>query len=195
MREYFVIGCEHSGTRLFSQNMCIHPDVEEKQVHHASIPSGGKNYTQNKCNIMRDKSRNVSFIFVMRDRTCMLKSQERDGSFNYLYEQHMNMPAHPKGWNQLYGKNVVDNWSGCFDILFDACVENNINYTIVSYEGYIQNRKQILYKMYSDLGLDPKIVDYTKMSPDTDYDVNKSWCYSGYMGHVEPKDGNAKYFT
>ena len=165
MKNYIVVGCEHSGTRLFCQNMLIHPDVETKQVEHLSIPSGANNYTQEKLNAIKSNENELSFIFVVRDRTCVLKSQEQSGSFNALYEKHMNMPAHPKGYNQLYGKNVVDNWSICFDKLFDACVENDINYTIVSYEGYVQNRKQILYKMDSDLGLDPKIIDYTKMSP------------------------------
>ena len=195
MKKYVIVGCEHSGTRVFCQNVCNHPDVENDQVEHLSIPSGGKNFIVDHCDRMRDTSFDLSYIFVMRDKTCVSKSQEKGGSFDTLYRSHHSLPPHPMGHNHLYGRDVISNWTGCFDRLFDTCVENDINYTIVSYEGYIQSRRQILFKMYSDIGLDPKIVDYTKMTPGVDYKINETICYDSYMGQVTPKDGNAKYFT
>lgn len=163
-----VIGAEHSGTRFLWALMELHPHVK---AFHYSLPSGGglykiKNISAHAMTFGIDR---LKYIYVVRDKSCTLKSQKKENSVK---------PVHLK---RMRAKDSIEMADKFF---LQEAKKNNIEYIFVSYETMVRFRDQYLWETFIRLELDPSVYN---------------WKHKGVMDigygkiSVIPNDGNKKY--
>ena len=194
-REIAVFGCEHSGTRVITQNLLLHPHVNNDEVEHHSLPSGPMGWNPMSQLIERCQSPNydIRIVFVMRDQTAIRHSHRRRGknSFEVLLQKHIENKRPQHGGWACFSTDVADNWAESFRRVAEACEQTGTKYSIVSYEAYNQCRVPIITKMFRDIDIDPTAMDWSKEMPEM---FSKRFGWDAGNIYVKPHDGNRKYF-
>lgn len=158
-----VMGAEHSGTRYVHALLSVHPEIKS---FHYSIPSAGKVYEMREI-IEGMKTggpyRDIYIVYVTRDRSCTLKSQEKSNS---VAESHLEM------YNAKDGVELADNFIKGKSPMF------------VSYETIIRFRDLYLSGIFHKLGVGTENYDYSRVEKiDIGYD---------FIDPI-PYDANEKY--
>ena len=153
-----VTGAEHSGTRFVWGLLSVHPDLKP---FHVSIPSEGKLKPLSDADIV---------VYVVRDKTCTLRSQEQGNS---VKEEH------------LIQCNAKDSVEMADNYFYGEMEKTNKPYILISYETLLRHKSAYLRQIFRSMGI----------SEDYDYDF-EGWVDVGY-GDISttPVDGNKKYIT
>jgi hypothetical protein len=150
-----VAGAEHSGTRWVWALLSCHPEIEPI---HISIPSEGK---------LKPLEGDV-IVYVVRDRSCTLKSQEFENS---VKQEHLE--------EMLSGDAVemADRW------FMKQGIKSDAKTVLISYETLLRFRDLYLFQIFKQIGVNEYITIPREGVVDIGY---------GKM-NLKPSDQNKKY--
>ena len=149
-----VCGAEHSGTRFVWALMELHPHIK---AAHLSFPSGGRFYPVN--TVVENKKfwgdiKDFVFLYVVRDKWCNLKSQERESSLN-----------------------AEDAVVLSDEFFIEEMKRLNHKFLFVSYETVVRFRDRYLRQIFENINVNPYEFDY-------DYEGDMDIGYSGKISVI-----------